>query len=189
MILQSRSISAVFLSLSLFVFSSRAEAQFRGDWAFSIGFGLPKGGIMSVKYFPVDRVGIEIHGGAIPHILNYGLGLHLHLSTDRPNTMLSLDLSKISGFSSYGPKDSLAIDTTIVTGATTSILSVGLGREFDSARDAGYFLLGPTYVLSRKEYLYNRAYGDSLRDALSFRWIAFVEGGKVVYAKNQHHRR
>ncbi|MBI2429854.1 MAG: hypothetical protein HYV29_13870 [Ignavibacteriales bacterium] len=57
--------------LSAAVLSSPLFAQHKGDFFICYGFEFPSGGYLSLRYYPVDNIGVEIYTSAFWYIFNY----------------------------------------------------------------------------------------------------------------------
>lgn len=143
----TRGLLAAFLVLQLFwqlfwqlLWTTPCNAQLRGDLRLSLGLSFPKGIIISATYFPVDYAGIEVHGGAIPHLFNYGFGLSYYLSKfDSPNTYLSSQFTVMQAWKgdAANPADSTAKTFSIF------LMDLGAGKRFSSPVNEFYLLIGP----------------------------------------------
>ncbi len=165
--------------LTILFFLQYLCGQYKGDIVFAVGFGLPKGGVLSLRYYPADKIALEIHGGMVPHIANYGFGVLVHSSEERPSTTIAFDLTRIMGWNSRFDKDSLSGDTTVVTSVAAWGLNLGIGREFKENEDLLYLVLGPTYLLKRIEYVYNPKSGPASRQTPVNSWLGFLEAGTI----------
>lgn len=87
-----------FVIIFLALIANNVTPQNKGDVVFSISFGFASKGNFSIKYFPIDRYALEIHGGAIPHSLLNGMAFHYYFDVDRPNTFIQLGIVNFMGF-------------------------------------------------------------------------------------------
>jgi outer membrane protein W len=156
------------LVLVLSLPSTPARAQERGTWALGFSFGMVSRGGLSVQYYVADRVALELHGGALPHLYNVGAGVVAHpFANERPYMVLGL--SQFGFFRVSADSVSPAPSSRTVRG-----LNLGLGYDFSmqAGREANNFFLaaGPTLVLDGGERTGDEVGGLG-------RWAFFFEAG------------
>ncbi|HEX2865921.1 MAG TPA: hypothetical protein VHO03_02710 [Ignavibacteriales bacterium] len=181
----------LFLVPILLGFSSHSNAQHKGQSVFSIGLGFPLKGLcsFSYKYFPADYYAIELFAGGAPGYMDYGVSLQHFFDNRHPNTFVQLEVGKMMvGGEGMGElevigKEFAQKDTFVTKGISTWGIGMGLGREFISKKNAYFFSIGPSYILSQKlrqfNYLKNEkreTFSDSLK------WSGFFEAGGNIPA-------
>ena len=144
----------------LMILAVNCSGQLKRDLQLSLGLGFPKGIIVSAKYFPVDDFAVEIHGGAIPNLMNFGFGFHYYLSSyDSPNTFVSAQMTLMEAW-----KGDVANRNDVeAKGFSISLIDVGLGWQNDSATRRFYVLFGPAvaFIQERSRHpVYGTLYKD-----------------------------
>lgn len=164
---------------------SHTVAQTKGQFVFSYTFGLVSKGIFSVKYFPIDGYATEVHGGILPGLYNCGIAVHRYFDIQRPNTFIQIGIANFGGFpEGVNFDDSTSVDSVVSFGSTMWGINFGLGREFKSGDDIGFFAGGPTYILTRKVTYYNKRSKQSYEEEeMIGNWLGFIEGGQSHYSK------
>ncbi len=145
--------------------------QYQGELRISLGLSFPKGIILSAKYFPVNNLAAEIHGGAIPHLMNFGFGFHYHLSRyDAPNTFVSGQMTLMQAWTGNlsDPNDYTAKVFSI------SLMDFGLGWQNDSDIGRYFVLFGPGLAFV-EEYGRHPLYGSLTKEEGIF--TPFVDAG------------
>ena len=142
------------------LFSAPISAQSKGDFFICYGFEFPSGGYLSLRYYPVDRIGVEVYSSAFWYIFNYGARLNIHTETVKfPHTFISIGYSNISAYNPYAVHDT-SESTMLFIRRFVKGIDLGVGREviFDNKRFS--FQAGPTYVVNMEDSFYNEEHKE-----------------------------
>jgi hypothetical protein len=135
------------------------NAQNKGDFFICYGFEFPSGGYISLRYYPVEKIGAEIYTSAFYTVFNFGARMNIHTSSALPHTFISIGYSSMTVYNPFG-----AVDTTggrsYFIKRWMSDVDLGVGREVEYDFKHFSFQLGPTYILKTEDTFYN----DTMRD-------------------------
>ena len=136
------------------LFTSSPRAQSKGDFFICYGFEFPSGGYLSLQYFPVERIGVEVYSSAFWNLFNYGARLSVHADpVQLPHTFITIGYSHISA---YGVTDlhDTTYDARLLVNRVMEGIDLGVGRETLFDHKLFSFQAGPTYALSIKDNFY-----------------------------------
>ncbi len=116
--------------LFLFLIPVTTLAQRSGEILFTIGVSIPKGLIAQIRFYPISGIGLELHGGAVPHIGNFGGGLLLHSRVALPGALYYIGSGRIF-IGRHGDTATTGIlDSPFVPDRTIPRMEFAVGREF-----------------------------------------------------------
>jgi hypothetical protein len=147
------------------IFSSPLYSQLKGDFFICYGFEFPSGGYLSLRYYPEDKIGMEIYTSAFWNIFNYGGRFNIHTSANLPHTYISIGYANISAYN---------LDAAYDTSNTTPMflrrivrgIDIGIGREVEYDFKHFSFQLGPTYILTMEDTFLNQDYEEETIESL-----------------------
>lgn len=181
----------VLMVINLLLSTSQSFCQNQGDLILSFSFGLLTKGGISLKYFVEDGVALELCGGAMPHVYNYGIYLNFYPELKSERAYYVVGLARFGGFS-YLPYDTEEIfdanpDTLLQRGVSLTGVRFGMGFEkVKEKRDANgklfynnyYGAFGATYSFKEEIRFLNKENQAILKEPhKKRRWSMFVEGG------------
>ena len=142
---------------ALFLLSTApSSAQHRGDFFIGYGFAFPSGGYLSLRYYPAERIGVEIFTSAFWNIFNYGAKATIHAQNSVPNNFISIGYSHITAYQMGTVFDTSAARNLWLS-RTMEGIDLGVGREVEYDYKHFSIQAGPTYVLHlRDEFVTER---------------------------------
>ncbi|MBK8945763.1 MAG: hypothetical protein IPM32_10920 [Ignavibacteriae bacterium] len=184
--MKKKYLNNLFFLLMFFLLTNNSNviAQRKGEVVFGVSLGIISKGFLSLKYFPVDGNAIEIHGGILPGLYNYGLALHHYFDLSRPNSFIQIGISNFGGIS-----ENISDDTTNnidTLGSSILGINIGFGREFTSEKEVYFFAGGPTFVIDKHINCFDRKSNKYFEEQeLDFGLIGFIEVGRSFYPKKK----
>ncbi len=151
-----------FLFTIAFLFSSTCSAQRKGDFFIGYGFEFPSGGYLALRYYPVEKIGVEVYTSAFWYLFNYGARINVHIQNELPNTFITIGYSRITAFNPGAIHDTSGADNLFLQRMMQGI-DLGVGREVEYDYKHFSFQLGPTYVLTLED-----SYVDAHRKIVTF---------------------
>jgi hypothetical protein len=141
------------------IFSSALHSQRKSDFYICYGFAFPSGGYLSLRYYPADRMGLEIYTSAFWNIFNCGGRLNIHTTANLPHTYISIGYANISAYNlDVGYKAEK--NTTTLLKRFVRGIDIGFGREVEYDFKHFSFQLGPTYILTMEDTFLNQDYEE-----------------------------
>jgi hypothetical protein len=145
-----------YFSIGFFLLSllTPLSSQIKEDFFITYGFAFPSGGYLSIRYYPVDKIGVEIYSSAFWNIFNYGVKINIHSTTSLPHTFISIGYSHITAFNPYILSDT-SVGRVIYLSRLVEGIDLGIGRDVDYDNKHFSFQLGPTYIVNLKDSFFN----------------------------------
>ncbi|MFZ4620852.1 MAG: hypothetical protein ACOYNS_09845 [Bacteroidota bacterium] len=142
----------IFLVILFTVFfcTDFCSAQRKGDFFIGYGFEFPSGGYLSLRYFPVEKIGVEVYTSAFWYIFNYGARMNVHIQNGLPNSFITIGYSHMTAFNPGAVHDTTGAEKLFLQRSMQGI-DLGFGREVEYDFKHFSFQLGPTYVLTLED--------------------------------------
>ncbi len=138
------------LIAGIILLSSFCTAQRKGDFFIGYGFEFPSGGYLSLRYYPAEKIGVELYSSAFWYIFNYGARLNVHIQEELPNSFITIGYSRMTAYNPGAVHDTTGAGRLFLQRSMQGI-DLGLGREVEYDFKHFSFQLGPTYVLTLED--------------------------------------
>lgn len=136
--------------LLFLLLSSNLAAQTKGDFFVGYGFEFPSGGYLSLRYYPADKIGVEVYTSAFWYIFNFGARANIHVQEALPHTFISIGYSHITAYNPGAVHDTSNAELLFLQ-RTLQGIDLGVGREVEYDFKHFSFQAGPTYVLKLED--------------------------------------
>ena len=143
-----KNLSYILLLFSLL--SPNLTAQTKGDFFIGYGFEFPSGGYLSLRYYPADKIGVEVYTSAFWYIFNFGARANIHVQETLPHTFISIGYSHITAYNPGAVYDTSNAKLLFLK-RTMQGIDLGIGREVEYDYKHFSFQAGPTYVLTLED--------------------------------------
>ena len=140
--------------LFLTILTMPLHSQYKGDFFICYGFEFPSGGYLSLRYYPVDKIGLEIYTSAFWNIFNYGARANIHTTTRLPHNYITIGYTNISAYNLNAVFDTSDTAPMFLKRLVQGI-DIGMGREIEYDFKHFSFQLGPTYILDMQDTFLN----------------------------------
>jgi hypothetical protein len=136
--------------LFFLLFLQTLTAQSKGDFFIGYGFEFPSGGYLSLRYYPADKIGVEVFTSAFWYIFNFGARANIHVQEMLPHTFISIGYSHITAYNPGAVHDTSNAELLFLQ-RTMQGIDLGVGREVEYDYKHFSFQAGPTYVLTLED--------------------------------------